>query len=53
MPLKTMKLVAYQILQGLSYLHHNGVIHRNLKSDNVLVENGKVVICDFALSKVV
>ena len=54
MPLKKVKVIAYQILQGLNYLHHQGIIHRNLKADNILVnENGTVKVSDFALSKLI
>ena len=36
----------------MSYIHHMGYIHRNIKSDNILINNeGIVKICDFALSK--
>ena len=31
--------IARDILNGLSYLHENGVVHRDLKPDNVLVSN--------------
>jgi len=41
-------------LKGLNYLHQHGFIHRNIKSENVLIdeETGEVKLCDFALSKV-
>jgi serine/threonine protein kinase len=45
--------IAYQILDGLSYLHAKKVIHRDLKPSNVLLSaDGSVKICDFGLASV-
>lgn len=46
------KSFAHQMLQGLEYLHCMGILHRDLKSDNILVEpSGVCKISDFGISK--
>ncbi|EZA49190.1 kinase suppressor of Ras 2 isoform X2 [Ooceraea biroi] len=45
-------IIAQQISQGMGYLHARGIVHKDLKSKNIFLENGKVVITDFGLFSV-
>ncbi|KAL2321703.1 hypothetical protein Fmac_026082 [Flemingia macrophylla] len=46
------KSLMRQLLEGVKYLHDNWVIHRDLKSSNILLNyDGELKICDFGLSR--
>lgn len=48
------KTILFQIVNGLLYLHRNGIIHRDLKSANILLNNVfDVCIADFGISRYV
>jgi cyclin-dependent kinase 12/13 len=41
-----------QLLRGLTYCHRNGVLHRDLKASNLLIDaQGMVKIADFGLAR--
>lgn len=47
--LKVGKCVNMRCLQGMSYLHAKGIVHKDLKSKNVFYDTNRVVITDFGL----
>ena len=44
--------IAQQIAQGMGYLHHRGIVHKDLKTKNIFWEKGKAIIADFGLVNV-
>jgi protein-serine/threonine kinase len=51
LPEKFIIPIARELALGLKYIHEAGVLHRDLKCNNVLIlEDGRVQLCDFGVS---
>jgi serine/threonine protein kinase len=43
--------VAFQLLNGLEHLHNNRILHRDIKTENCLLNStGQVKLCDFGIA---
>lgn len=48
------KPIFKQIVYALAHIHSRNVLHRDIKLDNILLDNdGAVKICDFGVSKII
>ena len=49
---RDVKFYIAQIIHGIGYLHSKNIIHRDLKAENLMLdENGYIKIIDFGLAK--
>ena len=57
MPESRVKELALQIANGVKYLHSFGIVHRDLKLENIMMtdnsDSAKPVIVDFGLAKII
>ena len=47
---RPMLRVLFQIAEALAYLHGQGVYHRDLKHNNIMVKDGKATLLDFGMA---
>lgn len=48
-----LKSLCHQMLGGLAYLHQKGVVHRDMKGSNILVNGrGELKLADFGLARI-
>ena len=53
LPIAEAVRILREVVDALAYAHGNGVVHRDIKPDNMLLSEGHAVVTDFGVAKAV
>ena len=53
LPVREAIRIAREVADALQYAHQQGVIHRDIKPDNILLESGHATVADFGIARAI
>jgi len=53
LPMNEVMRILHDVVDALAYSHHHGVVHRDIKPDNVMLSGRHALVTDFGVAKAV